>query len=160
MELTLGTGEILTNNLALCNYGRPTPVQKYSIPIVGSGRDLMGCAQTGSGKTAAFLLPVLKNMYENGPVADPVLSSPRLHPTLTTIHSHPEAAVPSNTLSALYLLLLVSWQAKFTMKPESSPTDRLSVRASCTVVPTLETKSATLTAGAKCSSPPQDVLLT
>ncbi|XP_023656511.1 DEAD-box helicase 3 X-linked a isoform X4 [Paramormyrops kingsleyae] len=60
-------GEIIMGNIALSRYTRPTPVQKYAIPIIKTKRDLMACAQTGSGKTAAFLLPVLSQIYNDGP---------------------------------------------------------------------------------------------
>ncbi|XP_043752268.1 probable ATP-dependent RNA helicase DDX4 isoform X4 [Cervus elaphus] len=57
---------ILNNNIAKAGYTKLTPVQKYSIPIILRGRDLMACAQTGSGKTAAFLLPILAHMMRDG----------------------------------------------------------------------------------------------
>lgn len=59
--------ESLFDNLRRCGYDRPTPVQKYSIPIVVSGRDLMACAQTGSGKTCAFMVPCLESLLRSGP---------------------------------------------------------------------------------------------
>ncbi|XP_051562050.1 DEAD-box helicase 3 X-linked b isoform X1 [Myxocyprinus asiaticus] len=63
----LEMGEIIMGNINLTRYTRPTPVQKHAIPIIKSKRDLMACAQTGSGKTAAFLLPVLSQIYTDGP---------------------------------------------------------------------------------------------
>ncbi|XP_039211512.1 probable ATP-dependent RNA helicase DDX4 isoform X2 [Crotalus tigris] len=61
--------ETLIKNIARAGYFKLTPVQKYSIPIVLAGRDLMACAQTGSGKTAAFLIPILAHMMRDGVTA-------------------------------------------------------------------------------------------
>ena len=46
--------------LAKENYAVPTPIQEQAIPLVLAGRDLLGCAQTGTGKTAAFAVPILQ----------------------------------------------------------------------------------------------------
>jgi probable ATP-dependent RNA helicase DDX4 len=59
-----GLREILRRNVKKCNYSMPTPVQQHAIPIIMGGRDLMATAQTGSGKTAAFLLPILHKLLE------------------------------------------------------------------------------------------------
>jgi len=46
------------------NYTTPTPIQEKAIPFVLEGKDLLGCAQTGTGKTAAFALPILNRLQE------------------------------------------------------------------------------------------------
>ncbi len=47
------------------NYTHPSPIQEQAIPVLLEGRDLLGAAQTGTGKTAAFALPILQNIHEN-----------------------------------------------------------------------------------------------
>ncbi|KFQ00906.1 putative ATP-dependent RNA helicase DDX4, partial [Leptosomus discolor] len=61
--------QTLNTNIVKAGFSKLTPVQKYSIPIILAGRDLMACAQTGSGKTAAFLVPVVAHMMRNGVTA-------------------------------------------------------------------------------------------
>ena len=57
--------EQLRENLKLLKFQNPTPVQKYAVIAGLAGRDVMCCAQTGSGKTAAYLIPMLASMMRN-----------------------------------------------------------------------------------------------
>ncbi|MFM1963838.1 MAG: hypothetical protein RLZZ172_2683 [Bacteroidota bacterium] len=57
--------ESLSESLAMSGYKKPTPIQEQAIPIILSGKDLVACAQTGTGKTAAFLLPILHKLLSD-----------------------------------------------------------------------------------------------
>lgn len=59
----LGIIDSLCEACAELGYKAPTPIQAESIPLALQGRDLIGLAETGSGKTAAFALPILQGMY-------------------------------------------------------------------------------------------------
>ena len=57
-----GLRPLLLENIKKCSYKTPTPIQKHGIPIILAGRDLMGCAQTGSGKTCAYMVPIIHSL--------------------------------------------------------------------------------------------------
>ncbi|HEX3809266.1 MAG TPA: DEAD/DEAH box helicase [Rhizomicrobium sp.] len=61
---TLGLSEALLRALAADNYVQPTPIQTQAIPLVLAGGDVLGIAQTGTGKTAAFGLPLLQRLSQ------------------------------------------------------------------------------------------------
>ena len=60
----LGLRPELLRALAESGYETPTPIQSQAIPVVLEGRDVLGGAQTGTGKTAGFALPLLQRLYE------------------------------------------------------------------------------------------------
>src|SRR5215212_8161525 len=64
---SLGLQRKLTDAVAALGYEEPTPVQRESIPLLLEGRDLLGQAGTGTGKTAAFALPMLQRIGEGRP---------------------------------------------------------------------------------------------
>jgi len=68
---TLGLSKPLLDALAAKNYSQATPIQSRAIPTVLSGRDLLGIAQTGTGKTAAFMLPSLDRLAADRNIPKP-----------------------------------------------------------------------------------------
>jgi len=67
----LGLSEALLKALAHEGYTTPTPIQTKAVPHVLAGRDLFGCAQTGTGKTAAFALPLIERLMKDRRPAAP-----------------------------------------------------------------------------------------
>ena len=55
----------ILSGLVAMGFENPTPIQEQAIPVILSNKDLIGCAQTGTGKTAAFLLPLMNKIAEN-----------------------------------------------------------------------------------------------
>ena len=61
----LGLAPEFLRSIADQGYETPTPIQAHAIPLVLAGHDLMACAQTGTGKTAGFTLPILNRLAAN-----------------------------------------------------------------------------------------------
>jgi len=61
----LNIAEPILKALKAEGYSSPTPIQEQSIPIILQRKDLLGCAQTGTGKTAAFAIPILQILHED-----------------------------------------------------------------------------------------------
>lgn len=62
----LGLHEDILEGIRPMNFDQMTPVQEQTIPVIMEGRDLIGCAQTGTGKTAAYTLPLLERLLREG----------------------------------------------------------------------------------------------
>jgi ATP-dependent RNA helicase RhlE len=67
----LGIIEPILKGLNAEGYTQPTPIQEQAIPILLKGHDLLGCAQTGTGKTAAFAIPILQHLFQNTQQKEP-----------------------------------------------------------------------------------------
>ena len=77
----LGLSEPILKTLSVNKYTTPTPIQAQAIPVVLEGRDLVGLAQTGTGKTAAFALPILHRLSQDIPEGKHKLRALILAPT-------------------------------------------------------------------------------
>ena len=72
-----GFNKTLTSALEAINFSEPTPIQAQTIPLALAGHDILGSAQTGTGKTAAFALPVLQKLMENDTASALILTPTR-----------------------------------------------------------------------------------
>jgi len=73
----LGLSPQVLEGVSAAGYAEPTAIQLRAIPLVMAGRDLIGCAQTGTGKTAAFALPILSRLDRHGAARALVLEPTR-----------------------------------------------------------------------------------
>ena len=73
----LGLSDAIVRGVSLCGYEEPTQIQREAIPLILEGRDLLGASHTGSGKTAAFALPILSLLNRPGPLRCLVLEPTR-----------------------------------------------------------------------------------
>ncbi|KAJ4358174.1 uncharacterized protein N0V89_002753 [Didymosphaeria variabile] len=80
-----GLHPAVLENVQRCQYDSPTPIQAYCIPAVLTGHDVVGIAQTGSGKTAAFLLPMLSKLMGKARI----LAAPRATPQNPRVRAEP-----------------------------------------------------------------------
>ncbi|MCC2664726.1 MAG: box helicase domain protein [Geminicoccaceae bacterium] len=92
----LGLIEPIQRAVRAENYTTPTPIQVQAIPHLLAGRDLLGCAQTGTGKTAAFALPILQRL-----AGDPRRAGPKACRTLVLTPTR-ELAAQIETSFAVY----------------------------------------------------------
>ena len=73
----LGLSQKVVDGVRAAGYTDPTPIQLRAIPAILEGRDLIGCAQTGTGKTAAFALPIISRLGQRGALRALVLEPTR-----------------------------------------------------------------------------------
>src|SRR6478609_8035741 len=73
----LGLGDRIAYAVQQKGYENPTPIQAQAIPVVLAGKDVIGSAQTGTGKTAAFSLPILQRLGTHGKIRCLVLEPTR-----------------------------------------------------------------------------------
>ncbi|KAG0335364.1 hypothetical protein BG004_008485 [Podila humilis] len=93
----IGLHPTIVENIAKMEFNAPTPIQKNTIPLILQGYDVMACAQTGSGKTGAFLIPILSKLLKK-------LSNPKYEQLLQQQRAQPGAR--RTKASPLALLIL------------------------------------------------------
>lgn len=101
----IGLPDGLLKNVTRCKYKKPTPVQRYSIPIGLAKRDLMACAQTGSGKTAAFCFPIIGNILTSG--LEPIREARKAYPLALVLS--PTRELSTQIYQVFELLVMFLW---------------------------------------------------
>jgi len=102
------------------NFHEMTPVQEHTIPVILEGRDIIGCAQTGTGKTAAYTLPLLNKLLIEGN--------------------------PDNVVKSLIIVPTRSWRSRSTSSSRASPIMRPSRRRWSTAAATARAGTSRKTA--------------
>jgi ATP-dependent RNA helicase RhlE len=100
----LGLQDALVRVCDSLGYTEPTPIQTQAIPVVLRGADLIGCAETGTGKTAAFLLPIIQRMSERARPGIRVLILAPTRELATQIEASYRSLVPKKTASCLTII--------------------------------------------------------
>src|ERR1043165_2913216 len=98
----LGLVDALSRRCESLGYSEPTPIQKQAIPIVLQGRDLIATAETGTGKTAAFLLPIIQKLGDGARDKKPGTTVLILTPTrelASQIHAACKELAPKHVTS-------------------------------------------------------------
>ncbi len=72
----LGLSDAMVDGVKAMGYIEPTPIQLRAIPLILAGQDVIGSAQTGTGKTAAFALPILSKLAQHGPAPRVLILNP------------------------------------------------------------------------------------
>merc|ERR1712168_1139642 len=70
----------LLENIKKCQWTKPTPIQMSSLPIISAKRDLMACAQTGSGKTGGYSIPIINSLLNDGIEAEEQVEKEAMKP--------------------------------------------------------------------------------
>ena len=100
----LGLNSALSRVCESLEYTEPTPIQKEAIPVVLAGADLIGCAETGTGKTAAFLLPIIQRLSERERPGIRVLILAPTRELATQIEASYRSLVPKKSASCVTLI--------------------------------------------------------
>jgi ATP-dependent RNA helicase RhlE len=100
----LGLSAALSSVCESLGYTEPTPIQKQAIPVVLGGADLIGCAETGTGKTAAFLLPIIQRISERARPGIRVLILAPTRELASQIEASYRSLVPKKSASCVTLI--------------------------------------------------------